>query len=46
MSLTDITIHEGGTFELWSNDRDLFCGPSICVSGDLQNGSKQSDIEG
>jgi hypothetical protein len=46
MSLTDITIYEGGTFEFWFNDCDLFGDHSICVSGDLQNGPKQSDIEG
>jgi hypothetical protein len=45
-SLTDITIYEGGTFEFWFNDCDLFSDHSICVSGDLQNGPKQSDIEG
>jgi len=46
MSLTDIAIYEGGTFEFWFNDCDLFGDHSICVSGDLQNGPKQSDIEG
>ena len=42
MSLTDITIYEGETF----NECDLFGDHSICVSGDLQNGPKQCDIEG
>jgi hypothetical protein len=46
MSLTDITIYEGETFEFWFNDCDLFGDHAICVSGDLQNGPKQSDIEG
>ena len=46
MSLTDITIYEGGTFEFWFNDCDLFGDHSICVSGDLQNGPRQCDIEG
>ena len=46
MSLTDITIYEGGTFEFWFNDTDLFGDRSISVSGDLQNGPTHSNVEG
>jgi len=46
MRLTDITIYEGGEFEFWFNDTDLFGDHSISVSGDLQNGPKYSNVEG
>ena len=46
MHLTNITIYEGGAFEFWFNDTDLFGDHSISVSGDLQNGPKYSNVEG
>ena len=46
MGLTDIEIYEGGTFEFWFNNTDLFGERSITVSGDLRNGPKYSNVEG
>ena len=46
MSLTSISVDQGGTFQFWFNDGDLFLGHSITVDGDLQNGPKDSNVEG
>jgi len=48
MSLTDITIYEGGTFEFWFNDTDLFSFPpnrypftrAICCAFDRPGASE------
>jgi len=46
MRLASITVDQDGIFKFWFDDGDLFLGHSITVGGDLQNGPKQSNVEG
>ncbi|HEY1066970.1 MAG TPA: DUF2262 domain-containing protein, partial [Pirellulales bacterium] len=46
MTLTSITIENGGHLDFWHSDGDLFWGHSILVSGTLENGLIHADIPG
>ena len=45
MRLTSIGMSDGGSFEFWFDDGDLFWGHSICVVCD-ENGPKRASMEG
>ena len=46
MELEAIEVREDGSFQFWFGDGDLFCGHSIWVSGDLENGPDEAKMEG
>lgn len=46
MELESIEVREDGAFEFWFADGDLFYGHSIHVSGDLEHGPDDADMEG
>jgi len=46
MELQSIEVRENGSFEFWFGDGDLFWGHSIRVSGSMDEGPTDADIEG
>jgi hypothetical protein len=46
MSLDSISFRDGGRFEFWHHDGDLFWGHSIQVSGSIGDGLTDADIPG
>jgi len=46
MELESIEVREDGSFDFWFSDGELFYGHSIRVSGDLENGPSDADMEG
>lgn len=46
MELESIEVREDGGFQFWFGDGDLFYGHSIQVSGDLEHGPDDADMEG
>ena len=46
MELESIEIRGDGSFEFWFSDGDMFYGHSIRVSGDLENGPDEAQMEG
>ena len=46
MELESIEIRGDGSFEFWFSDGDMFYGHSIHVSGDLENGPDEAQMEG
>lgn len=44
ISLSEVTVYSGGSFQFSHQDDDLFSGHSIWVTGDLQNGPTRADI--
>lgn len=46
MELESIQVREGGEFEFWFCDGDMFYGHSIHVTGNVENGPDWADIEG
>jgi hypothetical protein len=46
MRLESITVEPDGDFIFWHNDGDLFCGHTIQVVGNLQDGPTDADIPG
>jgi len=46
MELESIEVREDGGFHFWFADGELFYGHSIRVSGDLENGPDDADMEG
>lgn len=46
MTLTTISVSEGGSWSFWHEDGGLFAGHSILVSGDLESGPTDADIPG
>jgi len=46
MTLRSITLEQGGVFEFWHDDGDMFGGHSIMVRGTLQDGPTDADIPG
>ena len=46
MELESVEIRADDTFEFWFSDGDMFYGHSIRVSGDLEDGPNEADMEG
>ena len=46
MEPESIEIRGDGSFEFWFSDGDMFYGHSIRVSGDLENGPDEAQMEG
>ena len=46
MEPESVEIRADGKFEFWFGDGELFCGHSIRVSGDLENGPEDAAMEG
>lgn len=45
MELTSIEVRADGSFEFWFDDGDMFCGHSIYVSGNLEDGPTDANME-
>jgi hypothetical protein len=46
IKLESIELESNGNFDFWYDDRGLFCGHSIMISGNLSDGPKYSSIQG
>ena len=46
MELEAIEVRADGSFQFWFGDGELFCGHSIWVSGGLENGPDEANMEG
>ena len=46
MELDAVQIYEDGAFDFWFNDGDLFWGHSIHVTGSLESGPEDAQMEG
>jgi hypothetical protein len=46
MVLETISVEPDGSFEFWHDDRDLFWGHSIVVTGTLEQGPKRAALHG
>lgn len=46
MTLESISVSPDGSFDLWHDDGDLFCGHSIQICGSLAKGLTSADIPG
>jgi hypothetical protein len=46
MELLSITVGDDGRFEFWHDDGELFCGHSIQIKGNLEDGPTDADIPG
>ena len=46
MELDAVQMRETGAFEFWFNDGDMFWGHAIHVTGSLENGPEEAQMEG
>ena len=46
MELDAVQVYEDGAFDFWFNDGDLFWGHAIHVTGSLETGPEDAQMEG
>ena len=46
MLLNSIVLYDGGNFDFWFDDDDMFCGRSIQLSGNIEDDFKSAEIAG